>query len=87
MKIVVKFKEKGLFKALGFHHGFIVAAGIIIGHFLGIGEFMAAFGVGWYACKEYGGRIYPPPIFEILDFLNPCIFAGVYFYLNHKGII
>lgn len=77
-KLIVKMEQKGWFKGAGLHHASIVAFGILLGHYIGIGNFMAAFGVGWYACKEYGPKIYPPKTFEIMDFVSPFMVAFIY---------
>jgi len=77
-KLIVKIDQKGWFKGLGLHHASIVAFGILLGSLLGIGGFMAAFGAGFYACKEYGPQIYPRAYFEIMDFASPLIVAIIY---------
>lgn len=76
--LTVKIEQKGWFKGLGLHHALIVAFGILLGYYIGIGDFMAAFGVGWYACKEYGQQIYPPKTFEVMDFVSPFMVAFIY---------
>ena len=77
-KLIVKIEKKGWFKGAGLHHASIVAFGILLGHYIGLGNFMAAFGVGWYACKEYGPQIYPRPYFEVMDFVSPFMVAFIY---------
>ena len=74
MKIIIKWKEKGWFKALGLHHGSLAAAFIYIGHVLGIGDYAAVAAVFWYLRQE----TYYAPYFEILDFLLPFLIAFTY---------
>ena len=77
-ELIVKIDKKGWFKGCGLHHAAIVALVILLGHYVGFGEFMAAFGVGWYGCKEYGGQIYPPKVFEVMDFVAPAMVSLIY---------
>lgn len=78
MKIVIKWKEKGWFAALGLHHGLLTAACIFIFSLFGVGWFGAVFAIGWYAQREYGNGPYPPKTFEIMDFMSPLIIGLVY---------
>ena len=75
---VIKWKQKGWFKALGLHHGLLTAACILIFSPFGIGWFGAACAVGWYASHEYGSGPYPPKKFEILDFTTPLAVSLAY---------
>ena len=77
-KLIVNMDQKGWFKGAGLHHASVVAFGILLGHYIGLGDFMAAFGVGFYACKEYGSQISPPKIFEVMDFVSPGMVALIY---------
>lgn len=73
-KFIFKPDEKGLFKALGFHHGGLTALLIVLGHFIGLGDYAAIFAFGWYASKEYKEYTYRGNAgFEYMDFLNPAI--------------
>lgn len=73
--------QKGWFAALGLHHGILTALCILIFSLFGIGWFGAAFAIGWYASREWGGRLKRPEQFEILDFVTPSIIALVYLIL------
>jgi hypothetical protein len=77
-ELIVKIDKKGWFKGCGLHHAAIVAFVILLGHYVGFGEFLAAFGVGWYGSREYGGGTYPPNSFEVMDFASPLIVALIY---------
>lgn len=77
-KLIVKIEQKGWFKGLGLHHASITVACILLFSMFGMGHFGAAFGVGFYACKEYGPQIYPRAYFEIMDFASPLIVAIIY---------
>jgi ABC-type antimicrobial peptide transport system permease subunit len=78
MKIIFK-KEKGWLKALGLHHAAITLIVLSIGHFIGIGDFLAAFAIGWYGCKEMSGQVFPlPQYFEIMDFISPALVSIIY---------
>ena len=78
MKFIVKWEEKGWIKALGLHHAFVALLGIGLGHLFGIGVFMAIFFIGWYASREWGGGVYPPATFEVMDFMAPVLVATLY---------
>lgn len=81
MKFIIKWEQKGRFKALGLHHAAVAALFIYISHEFGFGDYGAAAIIGWYARHEYGHGPKPPKVFEILDFVSPVIVSGLYFYL------
>lgn len=81
MKIIFQPETKGLIKALGLHHAAITFVAVIVAHFLGFGDLMAAFCIGWYARQEWGSNhLTPPKTFEIMDFVSPATVAGFYLY-------
>lgn len=77
-KIIFMPAYKNWFKGLGLHHASVVAALTLACHFIGIGSLGAAFGMGWYASREWGLDIYPPRTFEIMDFVSPAIVSITY---------
>lgn len=77
-ELIVDFNKKGWFKGAGLHHASIGIVAILIGHLLGFGTVAAGIVIGWYGCKEYGGQIYPPKVFEIMDFASPLVVSIAY---------
>jgi len=76
-KFIVKTDQKGWFKGYGLHHASLTALCILLFSMVGMGDFGAAFAVGWYASREYGGP-YPPAVFEVFDFVSPLMVALIY---------
>ena len=70
--------HKNWFQGFGLHHATITALGILLGHYIGAGPFMAIFGMGWYGNREYGNGPYPPKTFEIMDFISPTFISAIY---------
>lgn len=81
MRIIFMPPYKSWFKGLGLHHALIIGVAIGIGDMFGFGPFMAAFGIGWYASREWGWDIKPPKTFEIMDFLSPAMLGAGYLYV------
>lgn len=71
---------KNLFKKLGLHHASVVAGFTALFSIFGFGEYAAFFWTGWYASREWGWDIYPPKVFEVMDFLSPAIVCAAYMY-------
>jgi len=69
---------KNWFTGLGLHHAAITIAFILILSFIGLGDFAAAFSIGWYGQREYGLGIYPPKTFEVMDFASPATISILY---------
>ena len=78
MKLIFMPPYKNWFKGLGLHHASIVLGSVIVAHFIGVGDFMAIFGIGWYASREWGWGVYPPSTFEVMDFVSPAIVSSLY---------
>jgi hypothetical protein len=77
-KFIIKIDKKGWFKGLGLHHASITVGWILLFSLFGIGWFGCGWAMGWYGCKEYGSQIYPPKVFELMDFLSPLIVVIIY---------
>ena len=81
MKIVFKKPNANWFHGLGLHHASIVLFVVGLGHFIGMGHFMAIFAIGWYASREWGWDIYPPRTLEVLDFISPAVISIIYLWI------
>ena len=79
-RFVIKWDQKGWFRALGLHHACVTMIVIFIGHHLGVGRDAGAIMVGWYLQREWGPNIKPRTPFEILDFVLPLIAWLTYLY-------
>lgn len=83
---IIKWDQKGWFKALGLHHGLLAIGVIFLFHLpglvniasIGFGEYGAGLVAGWYLQREWGNGILPRKPFEILDFATPFVVGIIY---------